>query len=216
MLHYWLMGLVLLNASFLVWNIASDNRPVPELQPAPPPPHIATLELRKDVDVVPYRSTAAGTPSSCYSAGPYPSAAGAQAVAAKLQGFGLAVQIRKMQSFSTLQFLVYIPPLGSFAQAQQMAQAIAKNDIADVAIITEGSYQHAISLGFFDNLTKAKRHAEYLRYLGFDAHVSEQQSVQEVFWVDYDEPFGSNTPVQAWSASLAAAPDIQRVPRTCR
>ncbi|MFN3786670.1 MAG: SPOR domain-containing protein [Thiothrix sp.] len=216
MLHYWLMGLVLLNASFLVWNITSDNRPTLEHQPKPPPSPIATLELRNDVDIVPYRSSAAGTPSSCYSAGPYPSAAGAQAVAAKLQGFGLAVQLRKMQSFSTLRFLVYIPPLADFSQAKQMAQAIAKHDIADVAIITEGSYQNAISLGFFNNLTKAKRHAEYIRYLGFDAQVSEQQDTQEVFWIDYDEPFGSNAPVQAWSHTLAAATEIQRIPRACR
>lgn len=210
-----LIGLLFLNLSVFTWNtvLAPDTS---EFNPALVETGIPALELRQDVDNVVYSSNTAGTESSCYTVGPYNSERAAQLVAGKVRGFGLAVQIRKMQSMETLNFFVYIPPLPEYAQAEKTAQDIVKHDVQDVYIINEGPYQNAISLGFFNNLTKAKRHAEYIRYLGYDAQYTEQQAPREVFWVDYDEPFGSNAPVLAWSAAVDATSEVQRIPRACR
>lgn len=207
-------ALLFLNLSVFVWNVVL----VPdedEFRPALVEPSIPALELRQDVDEVVYSSISAGTQSSCYTIGPYNSEKAAQLLAGKVRGFGLAVEIRKMQSMETLNFFVYIPPLADYAQAEKTSQDIVKNDVQDVQIINDGPYQNAISLGFFNNLNKAKRHAEYIRYLGYDAHYTEQQAPREVFWVDYDEPFGSNAPVQAWSAAVDATSEVQRIPRAC-
>lgn len=215
-MHQLLIGLLLfLNLSLLTWNVwlAPANG---GFMPVLVEPNIPPLELRQDVDRVVYRSTTAGTESSCYTIGPYNSERAAQLVAGRVRNFGLAVQIRKMQSMETLNFFVYIPPLPDFAQAEKTAQDIVKNDVQDVYIINEGPYQNAISLGFFSNLNKAKRHAEYIRYLGYDAHYTEQQEPREVFWVDYDEPFGSNAPVLAWSTAADATSEVQRIPRACQ
>lgn len=211
-----LITLLFLNLSVLAWNVASS--PANGSAPSMPltEPGIPALELRQDVDDVVYSSNSAGTQSSCYTIGPYNSEKAAQLVAGKVRGFGLAVQVRKMQSMETLNFFVYIPQLPDYAQAEKTAHDIAQNDVQDVVIINEGPYQNAISLGFFNNLNKAKRHAEYIRYLGYDAHYTEQQASREVFWVDYDEPFGSNAPVQAWSAAVDATSEVQRIPRACR
>lgn len=209
-----LIALLFLNLSAFAWNaFLAPSHASPQsvlLEPGVP-----SLALRTDVDSVMYSSNSAATESSCYTIGPYNSERAAQLVAGKVRNFGLAVQIRKMQSMETLNFFVYIPPLADYAQAEKTAQDIVKNDVRDVYIINEGPYQNAIALGFFNNLNKAKRHAEYIRYLGYDARYTEQQEPREVFWVDYDEPFGSNTPVQAWSAAVDATSGVQRIPRAC-
>lgn len=214
-MYPWLILLLLLNLSVFAWNVvlspdARDVRPPLVEQGIPP------LELRHDVENVVYSSNAAGTQSSCYTLGPYNSERAAQLVAGKIRGFGLAVQIRAMRSMETLNFLVYIPPLGNFEKAEKVAKDIASFDVQDVLIINEGPYKNAISLGFFNNLNKAKRHAEYIRYLGYDAHYTEQKAAREVFWLDYDEPFGSNAPVRAWSESIDPTSEVQRIPRACR
>ncbi|MBJ6609305.1 MAG: SPOR domain-containing protein [Candidatus Thiothrix moscowensis] len=210
-----LILLLLLNLSVLTWNVVLS----PDAAYARPPltdAGVPALELRHDVEDVVYNSNAVGTQSSCYTLGPYNSEKAAQLVADKVHSFGLATQVRAMRSMETLNFLVYIPPLSDHASAEQTAKDIASFDVRDVLIINEGPYQNAISLGFFNNLNKAKRHAEYIRYLGYDARYTEQQTAREVFWLDYDEPFGSNAPVQAWSAAIDATSEVQRIPRVCK
>ena len=209
-----LIALILLNISLLAWNVVLSPD-ADYARPALTEPTIPTLELRQDVSNIAYQSVQGNTQSSCYTLGPYNSERAAQLVAGKVRGFGLAVTIRAMQSMETLNFLVYIPPQVDLPAAQQIANAIAKADVPDVVIINEGPYQNAIALGFFNNLNKAKRHAEYIRYLGYDAQYTEQQAPREVFWLDYDEPFGSNAPVQAWSAAIDATSEVQRIPRAC-
>ena len=210
-----LIFLLLLNASLLVWNVVV----VPNASHEPPPlvePDVPALELRNDVANVVYSSETAGPQSSCYTIGPYNSERAAQLVAGKVRGFGLGVQIRAMRTMETLNFLVYIPPLPDYSEAEKVAKDSASFDVQDVLIINEGPYENAISLGFFNNLNKAKRHAEYIRYIGYDARYTEQQAAREVFWLDYDEPFGSNTPVQNWSAAIDATSEVQRIPRACK
>lgn len=209
-----LILLVLLNGAVLAWNVllAPDaNYHAPRLVEA----NIPALELHTDIETS-YSSDGSGIQSSCYTLGPYNSAKAAEMVAAKIQGFGLAVKTRTMRSMETLNFLVYIPPLPDTTQAEKVLQDLTRSAVNDVAVIGDGPYRNAISLGFFNNLTKAKHHAEYIRYLGYDARHTEQQTPREVFWLDYDEPFGNNAPVLVWSAAIDATSDIQRIPRACR
>lgn len=210
-----LIILFLLNLTLLVWNVLLEPG-TQEVPPALVEQGIPSLELRKDVEQVGYRSDTDGNHSSCYTLGPYNSDKAAKLVATKIREFGLAVQERTMRSMETLNFLVYIPPLKDQAEAEKVVQDITRFDVQDVSVITDGPYRNAISLGFFTNLNKAKRHAEYIRYLGYDARYTERQMAREVFWLDYDEPFGSNTPVQAWSEGIDATSDVQRIPRACR
>lgn len=210
-----LTTLFLLNCTLLVWNVFLASHE-PEIPPALVDQGVSSLELRKDVEQVEYSSDTDDRHSSCYTIGPYNSERAAQLVATKIREFGLAVQERPMRSMETLNFLVYIPPLKDHAEAEKTVEDIIRFDVQDVSIITDGPYSNAISLGFFNNLNKAKRHAEYIRYLGYDARYTERQAAREVFWLDYDEPFGSNTPVQQWSASIDATSEVQKIPRACR
>lgn len=214
-MYQFLMALLFLNLSVFTWNIVNSSsglRP----QPALVEPGIPALELRQDIDKQAFSSQDSDMQSSCYTLGPYNTEKAAQLIANKINDYGLAVQIRRMQSLETLNFFVYIPPLADYAAAQDVVKDIVKFDVKDVSIITEGPYQNAIALGFFNNLNKAKRHAEYIRYLGHDARYTEQQEPREVYWVDYDEPFGNNTPTLAWSSNIDPTSEVQQIPRACR
>lgn len=206
--------LLILNLSVFAWNYV-----IPEVQQPREIPltdkGVRALELVKDIEVAAFDSSLAPTNSSCYSLGPYNSERTAQIIRNKVSDFGLAVTVRPMKSMDTLNFLVYIPAFPSFSDAQKVTEDMAKFDVKDALIINDGPYKNAISLGFFTNLNKAKRHAEYIRYLGYDARYTEQRAAREVFWVDYDEPFGSDTPVLAWTKAIDASLDVQRIPRAC-
>lgn len=212
-MYYALILLIVLNGGFLLWN----NFLAPQQTLEQPPltqTGVSSLQLRTDIEQTVYKSTE-NEQSTCYTLGPYNSEKAASLVADKIKALGLAVTMRPMRSMETLNFLVYIAPQANTAQAEQIVGDIKKFAVADVLVVPEGPYKNAISLGFFSNLNKAKRHAEYIRYLGYDARYTEQQAAREVFWLDYDEPFGANTPVLAWSAAIDKSSEVQRIPRAC-
>ena len=215
-MNYALVLLIVLNLSVLMWNVLlapeRNNPSIPLTLPNTP-------ELVR-VDKVPgeaiYSSQLAPAQSSCFTIGPYASQQAALLVQEKINSYGLAVKMRAIRSMETLNFLVYVPAFENAAQAQIVLDDMKRFDVKDALMITEGPYQNAISLGFFNNLTLAKRQAEYIRYLGYDARFTEQKAAREVYWLDYDEPFGSNTPVPAWSKAIDASTDVQKIPRACQ
>jgi len=207
--------LILLNCLLLLESILT-----PTLQPIQK--NIALLEtgvpaliLIADVPSDLYRDTNTKLNSSCYSLGPFNSQKSAQKVGKRIRDYGLAFEMRAIRSLETLRYLVYIPPLESLAEAKLTKLDLIKNGIREINIITEGRYKNAISIGFYSNLTQASRETQHVRYLGYDARQSEEKSPLEVFWINYDEPFGSNTPVMMWSHTIAPTAAIQRIPRSC-
>ncbi len=205
--------LLLLNLGILALNVWG-----PEDLPEPIPltePNIQSLKLAKDVAPAVYSSATGSSPSSCYTIGPYLSQRVADEVLSKVRNYGLAVAKRSLQTMETLNYLVYIPPLPTHAEAEAVVQDMKRFDVKDHLVIDSGPYENAISLGFFDDLNKAKRHAEYIRYLGYDARYTEQKAPREVQWLDYDEPFGSNTPVKLWSEAIDPNSRLQVIPRAC-
>ncbi len=205
--------LLLLNISVFVWSIS-----VPEKTPENTPltlPNIPKLVLLPNSDDDLYSSNSSNLIGSCYSLGPFNSYKAAQIVGEKIKDYGLAYNIRSIRSMETLRYLVFIPPLKSHAEAQAIVDDLRQQHIKNLTIISEGPYKNAISIGFYSNLERAKRETEQIRYLGYDARHSEEKSPLEVYWIDYDEPFGSNTPVIAWSRSVDPTAVVQRIPRQC-
>lgn len=213
---YALLMLVLANAAVLTVNVLGSTVFAP--QPIPTTdPNIPTLELLPNNQQLAYSSSIAGeAASSCYTLGPYNNEKAALQMMGRIRNYGMAVQIRALRTFETLNYLVYIPPLPNATEAEAVSQDMRRFDVPQHVVITEGPYKNAISLGFFDDLNKAKRHAEYVRYLGYDAQFTEQKAPREVFWLDYDEPFGANTPVLQWSEVTDPTSRVQLIPRRCQ
>ena len=205
--------LILLNISLLVWSSTAPVKVTKNTLLVEP--GIPQLVLLPDTTESLYSDNPAGLASSCYSLGPFNSQKAAQLVGKRIRDYGLAFEIRSIRSMETLRYLVYIPPLNSEREAQIIADDLRGYHIKNVNVITEGPYKNAISVGFYSNLDRAKRETEQIRYLGYDARHSEEKTPLEVFWIDYDEPFGSNTPTITWSRSIDPTAAVQRIPRAC-
>lgn len=207
--------LITINLLVLLWSLLT-------IEPNVIPKQISLLETGipalikiRDIPSELYRNTSSYLNSSCYSFGPFNSETSAQKVGKRIRDYGLAFEIRAIRSVETLRYLVYIPPLESPVEAKLTQLDLIKHGITNANIITEGRYKNAISIGFYSNVIQAKRETQHARYLGYDARQSEEKSPLEVFWINYDEPFGSNTPVIAWSRTIAPTAATQRIPRSC-
>lgn len=176
---------------------------------------VPPIEVLKELPGSHYRASSAPGSSSCFTAGPYFSETVAQLIARKIRDYGLQVVIRTLNGLHTLNYLVYLEPLNSRTDAENIIKDLADFKVKDYSIVESGPYKNAVSFGSFKDLGKAKRHTEYIRYLGYDAKFTSQNVKRKVYWLDYDEPLGMGTPLQTWSHSIDTELDIQIIPRAC-
>ncbi len=153
--------------------------------------------------------------SRCYSFGPFSTRKAARYLSKRINNYGLATAIKKLTTKQSLNFLVYLKPLPSRKAAEEVIKDIKKQEIKDYTIISSGPYKNAIALGSFNNLDKARRHAEYIRFLGYDAKYTAQKKQKEVFWVEYDESANTIAPVFSWAKEIDSKADMQKIPRAC-
>lgn len=206
--------LIGLNVFYFIWAFAfgsGDKRSLPPLDEK-----IPTLVLLPSTGSDAYQSSKASRESSCYTFGPFNSKKTAKDIAKKINNFGLATEINKQKTMQTLNFLVYLQALPSRKEALDVIKDISKHEIKNYRLIETGPYKNAIALGSFNDLDEARRHTEYIRFLGYDAKHTRQKKQKEVYWIDYDEPFGSNAPVMRWSKQIDERTSAQKIPKKCQ
>jgi hypothetical protein len=174
---------------------------------------IPAIELLKDKE--PESKTSSTLSTRCYTVGPYNSEKAMKLVAKQLNDFGLAVKVRRQKTKDTLNYLVYLAAQKTRQESLKIIEDIKKNDVKNYHLIESGPYKNAISFGFFDDLNKARRHSEYIRYLGYDARYTEQKSVREIFWLNYDEQPDKSAPVLDWSKAIDPSSIVQKISRWC-
>lgn len=208
-----IFGLLALNIVYFIWASSVGNsgyqEPATTLEGVP---GLTFLTVNKDEELL-SRGKAGG--SSCYTFGPFNNKKSAKMVAKKISDFGLAVSIHKQKTLITLNYMVYLKALPSRKEAEKVIAQMDKFKIKEYSIVESGPYKNAIALGSFEDLDKARRHSEYVRFLGYDAKYTEQKKRKEVFWIDYDEPFGTNTPVLKWAKSVDPKLSVQKIPKAC-
>ncbi|MCK5903508.1 MAG: SPOR domain-containing protein [Cocleimonas sp.] len=204
-----LIALVLLNLIyFIVVFLLGDATYTP---PAPMKQGIPGIELLKKGSL---KITLKGN-RRCFTLGPFNSKKATKLVAKRLDDSGSSVKLRHQKTMDTLNYLVYLPSQNNREAALKIIADIKKFDIKDYHLIKGGPYKNAISFGFFNDLNKARRHSEYIRYLGYDSQYTEQKAVREIFWLDYDERRDQNTPVLKWSRTIDPSSVVQKIPRWC-
>ncbi len=208
-----IIALLIINTAFFIWAYTVGNTDYvvpPRIQQGVP-----ALILLPAKNSYAYQSKNSKMESSCYTLGPYSSSKTARLVAKSINDFGLATEIHKQKTMQTLNFLVYLKSFPSRVAAEKVVEDMKKNEITTHKIIETGPYKNAISLGSFENLDKARRHAEYVRFLGYDAKYTARKKPTEVFWIGYDEPFGSNAPVFNWTKRVDPRASVQKIPKAC-
>lgn len=208
------MVLVFLNGIFFFWNWlyhAAEINDIPLVDKG-----IPSLKMMESLHDPSYSASSnAFGHSSCFTAGAYYSEKAAQLVAGEIRRFGLVVTIRSMNSKETLNYLVYIPQQVNKITAQKIVADLLENKVENPRIVESGPYKNAITFGFHRDFEQLKRFTEYIRYLGYDAKYTEQKVKRKVYWVDYDEPLGTGTPVLLWSKAIDPDVAVQIIPRKC-
>jgi hypothetical protein len=207
-----LLIIVLLLANIIYFAIAFLLGNATYTPPAAIKSGIPAIELIKN-KADPNASSSKST--RCYTVGPYNSEKATQLVAKQLKKLGLSVNILRQKTKDTLNYLVYLVAQESRQDALKIIADIKKFDVTKYHLINSGPYKNAISFGFFDDLNKARRHSEYIRYLGYDARYTEQKAVREIFWLNYDEQPNKSAPVLKWSKQIDSGSAVQKIPRWC-
>ena len=213
MMQMFIVALVVSNLAYFVWAMTLGNNDY--VLPRRTKDGIPPVILIPTVNSYAYQSKNSQLQSSCYTLGPFGSSRTSQLIAKNIRSFGLGITIRKQKTMQTLNFLVYLQAFPSREKAEKVIAEIRKHEIKNYKIIESGPYKNAISLGFFDDLDKARRHSEYVRFLGYDAKYTARKRKKEVYWIDYDEPFGSNAPVLKWTKKVDPRASVQKIPRAC-
>lgn len=213
MMQRLIVGLLALNIVYFVWasSVGNTSYKEPEVTLEGVPGLKLLTSSEKDL----YKNKNSNRESSCYTLGPFNSEKSARLVAKKISDFGLAVNIRKQKTMITLNYMVYLKAFPSREEAEKVIKDMSKHKIEEYSIVESGPYKNAIAVGSFDDLDKARRHSEYVRFLGYDARYTEQRKRKEVFWLDYDELFGSNVAVIKWVKSIDPKASVQKIPKAC-
>jgi hypothetical protein len=212
-MKFLVVPLLITNILYFIWSstLGSTTYTPPTATLEGTPSLVLLASSNTDI----YRSKGSKRQSSCYTFGPFNSRKTAEGITSKINKFGLATSIHHQQTMQTLNFFVYMNALASRKEAEKIVKDMSKHEIKDYSIVETGPYKNAIALGSFEDLGKARRHAEYVRYLGYDARYTAQKKPKRVFWINYDEPFGSNAPVMRWAKKVDSRAVVQKIPKTC-
>lgn len=208
-----IIALAMLNIIFFIWMIVANKNTYKS-----PPQYeegIPGITLLPKSNNNSYQSSNSSSQSSCYAFGPFDSEKSARIIANRINGFGLWTDIQNQETMQTLNFLVYLQPFASRNEAVKVVNEIRKHEVKNTKILDSGPYKNAISLGSFGDLNKARRHAEYVRFLGYDARYTTQQKRKVVHWINFDEPFGTNVPVMRWAKEIDSKSSPQKIPKDC-
>jgi len=186
------------------------NQPPPLKEPDTPTITLLSMSSAAHTNEQAQRSS-----NRCFSIGPYSVEKTARLVATKISDEGFTVNIRNKQTDRINNYLVFLPQLATRELAEKVVADIKQHQIKHYSIIESGPYKNAIALGTFSNLDKARRHAEYVRYLGYDARYTEQRQHAQVYWIGYSEPFGRSAPVLELSRAVDPKAVIQKIPEAC-
>lgn len=188
------------------------------LEPAPPPADAgASKSARESADRQPSEPAEAARtqPAAdiCYTLGPFKEMETLRLVTREIKDYVVEASFRSKEEQEQTMFRVLISPVGSKQEAKALIRELDKKNIRDHFIITEGPYRNAISLGYFSTKSRAYRHADRVRKLGFDAAAEPVFRSYTIYWLDYRIRSGEEIPQHIFDEYLDGA--AQRLSRAC-
>ena len=168
----------------------------PEVDSATTAAPDATLKVVAEKSALPDVPVAAT--ALCLSFGPFDDAAARDAVRPRLQALAQKLVARDAQARSGRGWRVYIPPLASRAEAQELVEKIKATGIKDWYIIANGSEANSIALGRYGSEDSARRREAELGAKGFTVRAESLGDTPPQWWLD------ARFPADASRVTLAA------------
>ncbi len=167
----------------------------------------ATVAAEQPVaPVVPVAATAL-----CLSFGPFDDAAARDAVRPRLQALALKLVARDAKARAGRGWRVYMPPLASRDEAQELVEKIKATGINDWYIIANGSEANSIALGRYGSEDSARRRQAQLAEKGFTASAESLGDTLPQWWLDARFPAGASRVTLAAIATSKSL-DCARLP----
>jgi cell division septation protein DedD len=131
----------------------------------------------------------------------------------EIKDYVIEASFRSKEEQEQSMFRVLLKPVGSKREAKALTKQLVSKNIRDYYIITEGSYENGISLGYFSSKGRAERHGNRVRKAGFDAIVEPVFKTYTIYWLDYRIKAGHQIPPQIFEKHLDST--TQRLSRGC-
>lgn len=149
----------------------------------------------------------------CYTLGPFKEMQTLRVVTREIKDYVVEASFRSKEEQEQTMFRVLIRPVGSKQEAQALIKELDSKKIRDHFIITEGPSKNAISLGYFSSKSRAYRHADRVRKLGFDAYAEPVFRSYTIYWLDYRIKAGEQIPQRIFDEHLQRS--AQQLSRDC-
>lgn len=141
----------------------------------------------------------------CYSVGPFSSEEPVAGVAAWLRERGGEVESRWTELRRPQNYWIYLPPLGSTAEARAMLRRLKDDDMQDYVRVMRGPMRNAVSLGLYSKRRSAERRMAELRSKGYEPAIHTRYEEQRVQWLDVTFPGSPGLPGEAFRAAFSSS-----------
>jgi hypothetical protein len=229
-----LVFLVVLNIAYWVWQRSQTN-PADgaqsnidevvdsgadklELLSEMPPELIAQKTIKVTAKAGPYEEQAL-----CWILGPFTEIVTAKQVLLRFQALDIPVTLRNIEGITGRDYLVYLGPYPSRADALGKLRMLQELQI-DSFLITRGTLNDGISLGLFPKRSQAEILAEELVEMGYEVKIREEKRSQlkqwlvipvaaadklaRTFWQELELDFAGLDRQQKWCDAIASAGSI--------
>ena len=127
----------------------------------------------------------------CFSLGPFHSTEDRDETRARIMEVSARISERETQALVEKGYWVFMPPYASLLIANQELFTLQALGLEDIAVIYDGDWKNAISLGYFLRQENADRRKKSLEDRGYSPLIRVQRQSESRYWLDYEQSTGS-------------------------
>lgn len=128
----------------------------------------------------------------CFSLGPFHSTEDLDIVYASLAEVSVTLSERQTLALVEKGYWAFLPPYSSLLEANEVLLSLQALGLKDIAVIYNGEWTNAISLGYFLRQENAVRRKNSLEERGYTPRIRVQRQSEDRYWLDYEQAPGSD------------------------
>jgi len=127
----------------------------------------------------------------CFSLGPFHSSEDKDKFRLLLQEVSTDISERQTEALVEKGYWVFMPPYDSLLAANQALISLQALGLEDIAVIYDGEWKNAISLGYFMRQENAQRRKASIESRGYEPRIRVQRQSEPRYWLDFEQNPGS-------------------------
>lgn len=127
----------------------------------------------------------------CFSLGPFHSSEDLDEFRGQLDEVSARTSQRQTQALVEKGFWVFLPPFESLLEANKVLFSLQALGLEDIAVIYQGEWENAVSMGYFLRQENAQRRKKGLEDRGYAPLIRVQRQAESRYWLDYEQAPGS-------------------------